>query len=330
MYKIGSLPFIILLGYLTALYGWTALLWVPLGFIFGILTSSNILLPILLGFPLATSLIFKKQMRAGVFFALMRAPILWFVFLFLLGFFFPSISEWIWNNKPLNIAANLGFALILLSPLSKKVRTDFRNDFHKTWGKYYTNSLNNVDYSLFKITDKKQLKEIGVLMKISTNFYNELITTNRNEFDFSEPHFKYRLLNFCLYSTFKSCESYISNPELILPECFTHLRFVIASDEKAREFLEINISKEDALEIGNNCMETYNNLIDKINFTKVMSSEIVVDKELQSNLKKIISFIETDNVNKTYGENEIRIKNLNFILKSSFGIVREAFLELMR
>ena len=176
--------------------------------------------------------------------------------MFLVGFLFPSIGEWIWKNKPLNIAAELGFALILLSPFSKKVRADFRSDFDKSWGKYYTNSLNNVDYSLFKITDKKQLKELGILIKISTNFYNELITTNREEFDFNEPHSKYRLLNFCLYSTFKSCESYITNPEVVLPECFIHLRFVIDSDEKATEFLEIKISKEDALEIGNKCMIT--------------------------------------------------------------------------
>lgn len=330
MYKIGSLLFIILLGYLTAKYGWIALLWVPIGFILGILASSNIILPFLLGFPLATSLIYKKEMRAGVFFALMRAPILWFIFLFLLGYFFPSIAEWIWNNKPLNIAANLGFALILLSPLSKKVRTDFRSDFDKAWGKYYTNSLNNVDYSLFKITDKKQLKEIGVLIKISTNFYHELITTNRKEFYFNEPNSKYRLLNFCLYSTFKSCESYISNPELVLPECFTHLRFVVASEEKANEFLEINISKEDALEIGNNCFEIYDSLIHNINFTKVMGSEIVTDKELESNLKKVISFIELGDVNETDTENQIRIKNLIFVLTSSFGTAREVFLELIR
>ncbi|MEO6682667.1 MAG: hypothetical protein ABIN48_07550 [Ginsengibacter sp.] len=330
MYKIGSLLFIILLGWLTAQYGWIALLWVPIGFIIGILTSSNIILPLLLGFPLATSLIAKKQMRAGVFLVLMRSPIFWLVFLFLVGFFFPSVFEWIWNNKPLNIAVEFGFALILLSPLSKEVRTDFRTDFDKTSGKYYTNSLNNVDYSLFKITDKKQLKEIGVLVKISTNFYHELITNNRKEFDFSEPHSKYRLLNFCLYSTFKSCESYISNPESILPECFTHLRFVIETDEKATEFLGIKISKEDALGIGNNCMEIYSILIEKINFTKVMGSEIVVDKELESDLKKVISFIETNKVNEIYSENEIRIKNINLVLKSSFGAAREAFLELIR
>ena len=83
-----------------------------------------------------------------------------------------------------------------------------------------------------------------------------MITINREEFDFNEPHSKYHFLNFCLYSTFKSCESYISNPEEVLPECFTHLRFDIGSDEKATEFLEIKISKEDALEIGNKCMIT--------------------------------------------------------------------------
>lgn len=60
-----------------------------------------------------------------------------------------------------------------------------------------------------------------------------------------------------------------------------------------------------------------------------MSSEIVVDKELESDLKKVISFIEIDNVNETYSENEIRKKNLNFILKNSFGAAREVFLELM-
>lgn len=138
MYKVGSFVLLILMGYMTAKFGWIALLWCPLGFMFGIFSTSNIVLPILLGFPIATSLILKMQMRAGVYLALLRTPIIWLVQLFLIGFFFPSAVNWVSDNQPLNIAAIFGFLLILLSPISKKVRDDFRSDFDKAWGGYYT------------------------------------------------------------------------------------------------------------------------------------------------------------------------------------------------
>lgn len=329
MYKIGSFIFIILLGYFTAQYGWVALLWVPGGFIIGILLSSNIILPVLLGVPLATSLIQKKQMKSTVFLSLLRAPIFWFVMMFLIGFFLPSFADWVLKNKPLYIAILLGFILILLSPLSMKVRTDFRSDFDKAWGKYYTNSFNDFDYTLFKITDKKQLKEIGEIIKVSTNFYNELTTTHENEFHLNE-HSKYRLLSFCLYATFKSCESYISKPDLLFDECYIHLKFILSSNVNAQKFLQINITKEAALEIENNAIAVYKNFVPKINFTKVAGSEFVIDQQIDTDLNKVISYIESGNVNETYPENDKRIKNLIFIFKTSFSVSREAFLELMK
>lgn len=210
MYKIGGILFMILQGFLCAQFGWIALLWCPLGFMFGIFSTSNIVLPILIGFPLATSLILKKQMRAGVYLALLRAPVIWFIILFLIGFFFPSAATWIWNNQPLNIAANLGFLLILLSPISKKVRDDFRADFDKAWGKYYTDYIptnedlniqnaitKNINYSAKEMkqqkpTDEKaskRLVENGKLKVSAKNYqgaiddFTEAIDLDPNSYD---------------------------------------------------------------------------------------------------------------------------------------------------
>ena len=134
MYKLGGLLFCLLTGILVAIYGWISLLWSTIGFLFGLFLSANIFLPLLMGVPIATSLVLKKQMRVTIYFALLRTPIFWFIALFLIGWFFPSAATWLYNNEPLNIDSGLGLFLIILSPLSKKVRKDFRDDFYKSLG----------------------------------------------------------------------------------------------------------------------------------------------------------------------------------------------------
>src|ERR1035437_10072934 len=194
MYKIGGILFCLLTGVLVAKFGWLALIWGTLGFIFGIFASANIVLPILMGVPIATSLIIKKQMKPTVYFALLRAPIIWLAVLFLIGWFFPTVATWIYNNEPLNIEGNLGFALILFSPISKKARNDFRDDFDKAWGRYYTNPLN---YSP-TTTDKSHLKQMEAALKIFSNLYEHTRTTEKDSFRFQLPDSRFRYFIFCM------------------------------------------------------------------------------------------------------------------------------------
>ena len=158
MYSIIGVLFCILEGVLVAKFGWTALLWSPIGFIVGLSISANIVLPILMGVPIAISHVSKKQMTPGVYLVLFRAPIIWAVLIFIFAWFFQSGYNWILSNETLLIGLIFGFIAILLSPLSKKSRTDFRSDFDKSYGKYYTDQT-NFNLGFTDIKDKAQLKQ---------------------------------------------------------------------------------------------------------------------------------------------------------------------------
>ncbi len=144
MYTIVGILFCLLLGLMLRVQGVLALLWVPLGFAFGLFATAQIVLPILMGVPRAIRLVAKGQMRAGVFGRILVAPIIWFigifVALFFLGFLWPSAAESIYNNAALNLAVWLGTLAIFLAPLSKKSRSDFREDFDRSYGQFYTGS----------------------------------------------------------------------------------------------------------------------------------------------------------------------------------------------
>lgn len=137
MYKIGGIIFCFVTGILIANFGWMCLLWSPLGFFIGLIISAQVFLPIIMGVPFATWLILKGQMRVTAYFKLLVAPIFWLVILFVIGWFFPNAASWVFNNTPLNIAANMGTLLILLSPFSTKTRQDFFSDFNKSYSNYY-------------------------------------------------------------------------------------------------------------------------------------------------------------------------------------------------
>jgi hypothetical protein len=92
-----------LLGFMVADEGAIALLWTPLGFAFGILTASQMLLPLILGFPRAIPLVRKRQMRIGVFGRILVTPLIWFVLLFVVGFLWPSIGKFLSNNTAFNL-----------------------------------------------------------------------------------------------------------------------------------------------------------------------------------------------------------------------------------
>ena len=136
--------FCILLGVMLKAQGIAALLWVPIGFAFGFIVTDLMVLPLMLGLPRAIRLVSARQMRAAVFGRIILTPLIWLVLLaivtFLVGWFLPTAADSLYNNAALNLSANLGMLAIILSPLSKKCRADFRASFDKSYHRFYTGS----------------------------------------------------------------------------------------------------------------------------------------------------------------------------------------------
>jgi hypothetical protein len=141
MRTIIALLFCLLLGIMLKVQGFSALLWLPLGFVISLYATAQIALPLMLGMPHAIRLVAKRQMRAGVFFRLLVVPAIWagvvFGGLFLLGYFWPSVATFIEANNALNVGSWLGIIAIMLSPLSRKSRSDFREDFNRSYSRFY-------------------------------------------------------------------------------------------------------------------------------------------------------------------------------------------------
>jgi hypothetical protein len=145
MQALIGILFCVLLGVMVKMQGWFALLWLPLGFAIGLFAAAQIALPIMLGLPRAIRLVSRGAMRPGVYARLLAIPILWLVavsgMLFLVGFFWPPLAARVEGNDAFNIGTCLGIFAILLSPLSsKKSRSDFREDFDRSYGQFYTSS----------------------------------------------------------------------------------------------------------------------------------------------------------------------------------------------
>jgi hypothetical protein len=141
MYAIIGILFCLLLGITIRAQGISALLWLPLGFFFSLFATAQIVLPILMGLPRAIRLIAKGEMRSAVIGRIIIVPLIWLVLLFiggfLLGFIWPATVASLSQNLALNLGCWLGTLAIVLSPLSKKGRADFREDFEKAYAKFY-------------------------------------------------------------------------------------------------------------------------------------------------------------------------------------------------
>src|ERR1700745_1788865 len=99
--------------------GWSAVLWVSLGFFVGLFVSARIAFPILLGLPRAIRLVASGEMRAAVYPRLLVGPALWILQLsaivVLLGSFWPPAVAWFEGNGALSAGLWLGVIAILLS-----------------------------------------------------------------------------------------------------------------------------------------------------------------------------------------------------------------------
>ena len=93
MSTVVSLLFCVLLGVMVKVQGWWALLWFPVGFVSSLFISAQMILPVILGIPLAIKLVHTGKMRRGVFGAICLSPLIWCVVLiaasFGVGFFWP-------------------------------------------------------------------------------------------------------------------------------------------------------------------------------------------------------------------------------------------------
>jgi len=256
MYKLIAILFCFIQGLMVHYFGWIALLWTPLGFIVGLFSSSNMILPILMGFPLAIKNVLNKQMKAMVFLALLRTPLIWFIFFFALGWFFPSIGIWMSNTQAFVIGSNVGFFAILLSPFSKKAREDFRSDFDKSYGKYYRD---HVDFS-FKHVDSSNsthTKEVEALIKVSSNLYIRSMEENDDKFNFQKLDSRFRYMIFCLSVADKACQEYMKNSDLVLKESIHFLSNMLTSRNEKMEYFGESIAPEVAESIASECMKLF-------------------------------------------------------------------------
>lgn len=189
MYSIIGILFCVLEGILVAKFGWTALLWSPIGFFIGLFVSANIVLPILMGIPMAILHTSKREMRPSVFLALFRAPLFWTIAFFLFAWLLPSATDWAMNNKTLTIGLLVGAVAILLTPFSKKSRDDFRIDFDKSYSSYYTiekridkNSLALLFYNAgFESLNKNKFSDAIENFSKSIDILKELQKSKEND-----------------------------------------------------------------------------------------------------------------------------------------------------
>ena len=108
MYLIFGLLFCLLQGILVGKYGLGSSIWSTLGFLIGLFSTANIVLPILMGYPLSFYHLVRKEIKPKVLLSLLYAPLFWCTTIFLLGYFIPSLNRWFiksWSKRESRIIA---------------------------------------------------------------------------------------------------------------------------------------------------------------------------------------------------------------------------------
>lgn len=324
MYSIVGIGFCILEGFLITRFGWMALVWSSIGVIFSFFVSASVVLPIVLGMPMASAHLSKKEMRPTVLLALLRAPILWAVLLFSFGLIFPGAVEWISSNETLCIGLLFGFIAILISPVSKKVRSQFRSDFDKSYGRYYTDQ-HTFQPGFTKTNDKEQLKQIEAVIKISSNLYLHDFMEAADDLKFQFPDSRFRCLIFSLSTVIKSCEDLLTSPEVVEKECLHFLSTVATAKDRSKEFFDRQATAQKAEESAAIYYKTY--MEGWVNYYDSIEMD---DKELATTiLCSMLHSLETDEqFQHSDGE---RLGQLSWQIEFSLTnhSMREAFVSLM-
>ena len=255
MNTIIGLTFCILLGVMIKAQGIAALLWVPIGFVFGLFVTAQMVLPLILGLPRAIRLVSKRQMRTAVFGSIILTPMIWLVQLtvggFLLGWFWPSAAYYLYNNAALNLGAWLGTTAIVLSPLSKKCRSDFRDDFDNSYHRFYTESDGSHPRDQYQIESQKQVE---AAIRVASNLYLHTIPGAKDApvpLQFSLSDSRYRYLIFCLSAAVTTALAYDEEkkiqPEALIKGCLHFATWT--ATENAQEYFDDPVSSQDLQDV---------------------------------------------------------------------------------
>ncbi len=319
MYTIVALAFCLLLGVMIKTQGISALLWTPLGFAFGLFVTAQMLLPLILGLPRAIRLVIKGQMRAAVFGRILVTPVVWFVLLvavgFVLGLLWPSALAFLDNNVAFNLGGWLGTIAIILTPLSKKGRSDFRADFDKSYCRFYRDS------NEFASRDQST-KEAEAAITVASNLY--LHTIKRAEvppgtLQLNLPDSRYRYLIFCLSTVAAACASEMTNRDAVVNDCLNFLvRWAVENDH---EFFGGSATFDMALNRGTRYLHE---------FSDQWVSYFELEKEDADSIDSVSSMIHSTESNVPAGNADtVRLGELALEVVCRTPAMREAFVELV-
>lgn len=324
MYKLVGLAFCAILGISVAMFGWLSLLWSPLGFVIGLFVSANVILPLLMGIPIAISYVTKNEMRSGVYLHLFKAPLIWSLPLLILIIFFPSALHWISSNQPLYLGLIVGFIAILLSPLSLKGRQDFRSDFDKLYGRFYTNHK-DFTFNFTNPEDKHQLKQIEAVIRISSNQYLHTFLNATDTLKLHSNDAKFRCLIFCLTTTIKVCKEAIDDYETVQNECLHLLAKIITDKQSSSEFFTLPISPDQAEQTGQVYAKEYVSNWERYDNAFSDNKQVIANNILCS----MIHYIESDEL--LDDNDKVRLKQICWEVDFSIthGSMKNAFINLI-
>ena len=100
---------------------------------------------------------------------------IWLVFLSAAGFFWPAAAHYLYSNVAFNLSASLGMIAIILSPLSRTSRSDFRQDFDKAYRRFYRGDvrteMEEEERSRLSKLNPKQQKQVESAVRVASNLY---------------------------------------------------------------------------------------------------------------------------------------------------------------
>ena len=97
----------------------------------------------------------------------------------------------------------------IITSFKKKDRDDFRSDFDKSYGSYYTDQ-SNFNLNFTDPQDKNQLKQIEAAVRISFNLYLHTFSTSPDVLNVKYADSRFRCMIFCLSTMLKSCEDVLT------------------------------------------------------------------------------------------------------------------------
>ncbi len=114
----------------------TFIIYLIVGFVFGLFVYAQMLLPLIYGFPKGLYWYLTGRLRFMGVVRQLVAPLLWTASFFILGFIFqifaPSVNEFLITNKGFNFGQLLSIFALILNFLSRRGRSDMAEGFYRS------------------------------------------------------------------------------------------------------------------------------------------------------------------------------------------------------